>query len=288
VTSAICGFKGIAYLARIAREADGPGLLTVLACKHEYTNRAHCAAPDVSTVDPAASTALDLRRHPDQSTLMDAVAGIVEGALGDALAARGEASIAVPGGRTPVPLFERLARCPLDWARVHVTLTDERAVPVTEATSNERLVREHLLQGAAAGARFYPLMNGYEDPSVRAETAWSQIAWLPRPFDVVVLGMGEDGHFASLFPRMPGLAAALDPDVAPACVAACAPVAPQARISLNLASLLDTRLLLLPVVGPAKREVLERALQAAAQEDLPIRALLRQSRLPLQVHHADA
>lgn len=242
----------------------------------------------MSTATPEALPALDLRRHADQASLMDAVAGIIEAALGDALAARGEASIAVPGGRTPVALFERLARCPLDWARVHVTLTDERAVPVTEATSNERLVREHLLQGAAAGARFYPLMNGYDDPAVRAETAWAQIAWLPRPFDVVVLGMGEDGHFASLFPGMPGLAAALDPHAPPGCVSASAPAPPQARISLNLASLLDTRLLLLPVIGPAKREVLECALQAGVQEDLPIRALLRQSRLPLQVHYADA
>lgn len=231
---------------------------------------------------------VDLHRHTDAQTLMDAVAGLVEAALAQAIATRGEASLVVPGGRTPVPLFSRLARASLDWAHVHVTLTDERVVPVTEPGSNEHLLREHLLRDAAAGARFYPLMNGQEDEHARATTAWEQLAWLPRPFDVVVLGMGEDGHFASLFAHMDGLEAALDTDAAPCCVAATAPVEPRARISLNVATLLDTRLLVLPLVGAGKLRVLEAARAAGSASELPIRALLRQSRLPLQVHYADA
>lgn len=231
---------------------------------------------------------VDLHRHADAQALMDAVAALVEAALTQAIATRGEASLVVPGGRTPVPLFSRLARAGLDWAHVHVTLSDERVVPVTEAASNEHLLREHLLCEAATGARFYPLMNGKEDAQARATTAWEQLAWLPRPFDVVVLGMGEDGHFASLFPHMAGLDAALDIDAAPGCVAASAPVEPAARISLNLATLLDTRLLVLPLVGPGKLHVLEAARATGPATDLPIRALLRQSRLPLQIHYADA
>lgn len=219
---------------------------------------------------------------------MDAVAGRVVAVLSDALAARGDASLVVPGGRTPIALFERLAQAALAWAHVQLTLTDERVVPVSEATSNERMVREHLLQGRAAGARFHPLMNGRPDSAERAREAWAQLQWLPRPFDLVVLGMGEDGHFASLFPQTDALRSALDPAAPPACVSTQAPVPPHARLSLNLAALIDARALFLPIVGASKLAVIERACSAGDALELPVRALLRQPHVPVQVFYAPA
>ncbi|HMM75979.1 MAG TPA: 6-phosphogluconolactonase [Gammaproteobacteria bacterium] len=234
--------------------------------------------------DSLARSGIELHRHAEVGTMASALAAAVEAALVQALAVRGEASLAVPGGRTPLPLFSRLAQRDLDWARVHVTLTDERIVPVTDPLSNERLVREHLLQGAAAGARFHPLMNGHEDPEARAQAAWEQLAWLPRPFDAVVLGMGEDGHIAGLFPGVPSNT--LDPAAAPGCVTTTAPVAPVERLSLNLAALLDARRLWLVLAGPAKLAVLVEALRPSPIKALPVRALLTQTVVPVRVEYA--
>jgi len=240
----------------------------------------------MQTDDGLSSPACEIHRHADLGAMSDALASALAEALAQALAVRGEASFAVSGGRTTLPLFERLARRPLDWARVHVTLTDERIVPVSDPASNERLVREHLLQGAAAGARFHPLMNGYEDPDVRAQAAWEQLAWLPRPFDAVVLGLGEDGHVAGLFPDAPSTAAALDPAAAPGCVTTTAPFAPVERLSLNLAALLDARQLWLLLAGAAKLAVVEEALRPGAVTALPVRALLTQTVVPMRVEWA--
>ncbi len=107
-------------------------------------------------------------------------------------------------------LFEALSNADLDWEDVWVTLGDERWVDPHNSASNERLVREHLLRNAAARASFVGLKNSAPDPHAGAAAAWSALADLPRPFDYMVLGMGDDGHTASLFPESPGLAAALE------------------------------------------------------------------------------
>jgi 6-phosphogluconolactonase len=112
------------------------------------------------------------------------------------------------------------------------------------------------------------------------------LARLPRPYAAVVLGMGDDGHFASLFPHMPGLASALDPYGAATVVHGLAPVPPQSRLSLTLAALLETDLLALHITGAAKRAVLDRGQQPGSELDLPVRALLRQQRTALEVYHA--
>jgi 6-phosphogluconolactonase len=222
----------------------------------------------------------------DTAALFEALAAAVQVALQNTLAAGREASLVVPGGRTPVPFFERLARAPLPWARVRVTLTDERWVPVQDPASNERLVRAHLLQGPAAAARFTGLKNTAVDAASGTAASWAALASLPRPFDVVVLGMGDDGHFASLFPGSPGLAAALDPSEPPGCVAVRAAALPLERLSLNLAALLDARRILLAITGRSKRAVLERASAPGSPLELPIRALLAQRRTPVEVYWA--
>jgi 6-phosphogluconolactonase len=203
----------------------------------------------------------------------------VASALRSGLAQRSVASLAVPGGRTPLPLFRALREKELDWAKVHVTLTDERWVSEDHADSNAALVRRELLQSRAAPARFHALHDGNAPADGAAVSVWQSLESLPRPFDAVVLGMGDDGHIASLFPHSPGLSAALDPVAPPTCVAMQAPTEPASRISLNLAALLQTRRLFLFITGMHKRDLLLTAARHAGPP-LPVAALLAQ-RLPM-------
>jgi 6-phosphogluconolactonase len=200
-----------------------------------------------------------------------------------AIAARGIASLVVSGGRSPVRLFECLRTEALDWSRVCVTLADERWVEPSDSASNERLVREVLLKDRAAAARFIGLKNGAVTPDLGSILAWKMLASVPRPFDVMVLGMGDDGHTASLFPDSPNLKAALDEAAAAGCVGMRAPTAPQPRLSLNLAALLESRRILLLITGDAKWQTYVAATQPGPAELMPVRAVLRQRRTPVDV-----
>jgi 6-phosphogluconolactonase len=227
---------------------------------------------------------LNLQRFATAQDAARAMAAHVADALRGGLAYRSAATLAVPGGRTPVPFFHALREADLDWTRVGVTLTDERRVAPDHEASNAALVRRELLQGRAAAAQFVPLHEGASADAAAGDGApmdgaWQALASLPRPFDAVVLGMGEDGHFASLFPHSPGLSAALDPMQQPACVSMLAPAEPRSRISLNLAALLQTRRLFLFITGIHKRDLVLSA-ATAADAALPVAALLAQ-RVPM-------
>lgn len=225
-----------------------------------------------------------LRRFPDHESLVTALCARVSGGLRAALAVRPVASLLVPGGRTPAAFLDHLSQASLDWSRVTVGLTDERWVPPADAASNERLLRTHLLRDAAAHARVLGLVNDAPDPAAGAALAWRRLGAIPRPLDAVVLGMGEDGHFASLFPDDPASLAGLDPAAAPACIAVHAPAAPAQRVSLNLAALLQSRELFLLVTGERKWALIEEALGAAPSRNLPVSALLLQRSVPLTVY----
>lgn len=219
----------------------------------------------------------------DEDRMAKALAGAVADALRAGLAARGTASLAVSGGRSPIPFLRALAEMPLDWARVYVTLVDERWVAPGSPDSNEGLVRQHLLREAARSACLVPLKS--EAPSLERGVvdARGRTAALPPRFDAVVLGMGEDGHTASLFPGAAGLAEALDPAGEARLAGIVPPLAPHPRITWTLAALLETRHLLLQAGGASKRAVLE----AAAVADplaMPIAAFLRQRRVPLALY----
>jgi 6-phosphogluconolactonase len=221
-----------------------------------------------------------LQRFATTESAAQALAEQLAVALRGGLTLRQSASLAVPGGRTPVPLFRALREYELDWSRVDITLTDERWVPAQDAASNSALVRRELLTARAAAARFHPFYVSGASVAVGAGLVWRSLATLVRPFDAVVLGMGDDGHFASLFPADPALQAALDPSATPACVAMHAPTVPVERLSLNLAALLQTRRLFLFITGDHKRDLLLAAARRSAGDELPVASLLAQ-RVPM-------
>ena len=227
-----------------------------------------------------------LRRYPDRAALTEALAARIVAALEDGMRGGGSASLVVSGGRSPAALFDMLSSAALDWRRVWIALADERWVDTRSSDSNEHLVREHLLRNAAAKANFVGMKTDAAQPAEAAASSWSAIAPLPRPFDYVLLGMGDDGHTASLFPQSPGLATAIDPLQPPGCVAMIAPGAPQARMSLNLSALLNARRIELLIIGDGKLAVYERAGESGPVADMPVRALLRQQQVPVSVYWA--
>jgi len=222
-------------------------------------------------------------KYPDLDTASRALASKIAASLNAAIAARGLASLVVSGGKSPVNLFECLRAEKLDWSRVCVALTDERWVDPTDAGSNEKLVRDVLLQGPAASARFLGLKNAAPTPDIGAVSAWETFARVPRPFDSVVLGMGEDGHTASLFPGSPNLPGALNLSAVAGCAGMWAPVAPQPRVSLNVSALLDSRRVAVLIFGEAKWRTYVAASAPGPVEQMPVRAVLRQTRTPVEV-----
>jgi 6-phosphogluconolactonase len=229
------------------------------------------------------SSELPARRYADMETLSRELAADIAGSLTAAIGARGLASLVVSGGRSPVRLFEILRTQPLEWDRVCVALADERWVAPDDPASNERLVRDGLLKDHAACARFLGLKNGAPTPDLGAVSAWETFARVPRPFDAVILGMGDDGHTASLFPGSPNLPRALNPAAVAGCVGMWSPVAPQPRLSLNLTALLDSRRIVVLITGESKWRTFAAACAPGPVEDMPIRAVLRQSRTPVDV-----
>lgn len=209
--------------------------------------------------------------YADQEMLAIDVANRLAGDLTATLEHEERALFVVPGGTTPGPIFDALCDVRLDWSRVDVMLSDERWVPEVHVRSNTRLIRERLLVGRAAEARFLPLYAKADTPEeVLAELEANIVPRLP--ISVLLLGMGEDMHTASLFPGADNLEAALAHD-APVLVAMRAPGLPEPRVSLS-ARVLDGALSKhLVITGNAKRTALDRA-QSSTALQAPVRAVL--------------
>ena len=212
-----------------------------------------------------------------------ALAEAVGDHLKEGITARGQAVLAVSGGSTPARFFAVLGkRRDIEWDKVTVTLVDERWVDETSDRSNAGLVNEKLLQGPAAVAHFVPLYSGGETPDGPAIARSNmEIRALPEVFDAVVLGMGNDGHTASFFPGGDTLAEALS---GPGPVLAIrAPGAGEARATLVLSRILATRGLYLHIEGEEKLRTLELAAAEGPVEEMPVRAVLRQTETPLTI-----
>lgn len=227
-------------------------------------------------------------RFDDSGSLNPALAAAIAVRLKDAIVRRGHALLAVSGGRTPRPLLAALAAEALDWSAVTVTLVDERWVSPEHPDSNARLLHETLLVGAARAAHFVPLKSEAVTAEAGQAACEAALRALALPFDAVVLGMGEDGHTASLFPGATGLGAALDPANPALCAVIHPPQAPHPRLTLTLSALLRSRVLLLPLAGAAKLATYHEALCPGPVEAMPIRALLRQQQVPLELWLATA
>lgn len=222
------------------------------------------------------------RDFADKQQLADALADAVAADLKAGVAARGIAALAVSGGSTPARFFAALSqRDDVAWDKVAVTLVDERWVDETSERSNARLVRANLLQGRAALATFVPLYQGGDHPDA-AGLARTNAALAKVPvFDAAILGMGNDGHTASFFPGGDTLSEALT--VEGPVIAINAPGAGEPRVTLTLRRLLAAKALYVHIEGDEKVKTLEKALGDGPVEDMPVRAILRETKTPLTI-----
>jgi len=210
--------------------------------------------------------------------LAEALAAAVARDLHAAQQARGNATLVVSGGNTPRRFLESLARQPLAFNELTITLADERWVPADHARSNERLLREAFLRSDARAARFIPLYRNAPTPDAALAEVAADLDAVALPFDVVVLGMGMDGHCASLFPGGDNLQAALSSDSSDRVLPMRAPGAEEPRMTLTLAALRQTRAMYLHIEGAQKKDVLASAMAGdPPYQRAPIASVLRAS-----------
>lgn len=246
------------------------------------------ASMDLPTKLPGSGALISWVQWPaDQIT--GALARDVAERLRQAIAQRGQAHLCVSGGKSPAALMSALSGQSLDWSRVQISLADERRVPTDHRDSNAALVRQHLLQGLAAQARFVPMVAQEAEPLPPVQVLADQADQALRalgPADVLILGMGADGHTASIFPGMVQWAEAIDPSGSRACLpvqADCVPAqVPYDRVTQTLAQLLKARHIALPISGADKIDVLKRAC-GTAELIYPISHVLHQTQAPVAV-----
>lgn len=220
----------------------------------------------------------------DRQELAAALASQVADRLTDAIAKRGAALLAVSGGTTPGKFFAALSAMPIAWDKVTVTLVDERFVPPSSPRSNAGLVAANLLQNKAAAARFVPLYHeaaSIEDAAASDSEALRTLAW---PLDVVLLGMGGDGHTASFFPDAGNLDELLDPSSQRIVVPVHAPSGGEPRLTLSMARIIAAGFIALQIEGDDKRAAFDGAMGPG--EKKPIRKVLEASPIPVEVFWA--
>jgi len=224
--------------------------------------------------------------HDTGESLAESLAGTLETAIRAGIETRGRAVLALAGGGTPLPAYRRLAKAALDWSRVYLLATDERWVDHDHPASNDLAMREAFM--VSSGVHVMPLVPHPAGARPSDAPARATLASLAEPFDAVLLGMGADGHFASLFPGSTALRAGLDPESDDDALVVhpdpLPPEAPFARVSLSAARLLRTRRLLLAVTGDAKRDTLGEARLKLQPERLPISALLHADAAMVEIH----
>lgn len=202
--------------------------------------------------------------------------------LRDALTKHQKAGLVVPGGNTPRLYLPSLGRQSLRWQDVVVTLSDERWVDATATASNERLINRHFLAYMPEPADFVGLKTDHNKPAQAIETVSRRLANLTLPFNLTVLGLGEDGHIASLFP---GMDPVIESDLL--CVAVEPPVAPSPRISLSLPLLARSRNIVIVVTGTTKRQLINDLTRSAPNQNIPFVWLMQHSHSPIIIFETD-
>jgi len=224
-----------------------------------------------------------MQRHvfPNIEELSQAFADFAETTLQNTLAHKPQATLVVPGGNTPRYYLPALAKCALPWDRIIVTLSDERWVDVNDAQSNEHLVKQHLMSHLPANTRFVGLKTQHDNPFDAVDEIHQRLDKLPLPLSLTVLGLGEDGHIASLFPGM-------NPDLTDThhCIAVAPPIAPSLRVSLSLAMLAQSEQIALVVTGKNKRKLLDELTELPNSEK-PLVWLLQQTNAPIIAFEMD-
>ena len=228
----------------------------------------------------------ELNNFDTREQLDIALAEEVSEILQQAISHKGKASIAVSGGSTPKGFFKVLSNKDIDWGKVTITLADERWVDINSDASNTRLVHENLLQNKASVAKFFHLKQGEVlcDEILSDLNAAANNALLP--LDVLILGMGEDGHTASLFPCSAQIKQALDSNNKNALMAVEPTTAPHQRITFSFASLSQSKNIFLHLCGENKKQVLDKALNGTDVFDMPIRKFLHADNIDTQVYWA--
>ena len=228
---------------------------------------------------------MSMLKFENTSALDAALTAKVSDLLKAAIVAEGKASLVVSGGRTPVGFFHLLSQCELDWSKVTIALADERWVNADHAASNEKLVRENLLINEAHKAEYLALKTDAENALDGEAECQRRLNALGR-FTVVILGMGDDGHTASLFPGSEALERGLDMHSGMDCIAVTPLEAPHQRMSMTLPRLLNTQSLVIHISGASKQQVLTQANAGDDVMELPIRAILQQQTTPVSIYWA--
>lgn len=225
--------------------------------------------------------------YDDAAEMADAVAGDVQFVIESAIDARGGAVIALAGGKTPLPIYDRLAKAKLDWKRVTILPTDERVVPLGDPLSNVTAIGKAFIP---LGARVIPIVSATtKDHKAAGRAADALTQDLHWPLDLCLLGVGADGHTASIFPG-PDYNEALSgprerralgvmPDPLPA-------EAPVARVTLSRQGIVTARALMIAVTGAEKKKVVEKAIKEGASSHYPIGRVLADAELPVDIHWA--
>ena len=232
---------------------------------------------------PAAQNMVRWQEFAASEALVSALAERIASALAEAVAARGSATLAVSGGRTPRHLFDALSQTEIAWNNVTVTLVDERFVAPDNERSNERLVRDRLLQNRAAATKFVPLFRPNMSLEDAAKAAGGDIDALFSPLDVVVLGMGPDGHTASFFLDAENLEALYANAAGSAILPVLAPSAGEPRLTLSAQLIAAAELLVLHTEGDERKSILTAAL---AEGELPVARVLQLANTKPQIYWA--
>ncbi|MBZ9674479.1 6-phosphogluconolactonase [Mesorhizobium sp. ES1-1] len=231
-----------------------------------------------------SSAAYSWNGFASRAELAAALAGHVAGRLTKAIAERGQGFLAVSGGTTPAKFFAALSAVPIEWDRVIVTLVDERFVPASSPRSNAGLVAANLLQNAAKAAQFVPLYHEGSSIEDVAASDNAKLRSLPWPLDVVVLGMGPDGHTASFFPDADELATLLDAASDRIVLPVHAVSAGEPRLTLSMARIVDAGFVALHIEGEEKRVAFDGAVASGPRK--PIRAVLEAAATPVEIFWA--